>query len=386
MRRSIVTLVLVFALGGWSRAAAPDPGPAPAATPALDAARAKVADGDWNGALRDLQVYVPGHPADTDAARFLGDLYFRVPDYRNAERIWKSIIAKLPDDRQTHNRLGSLYAAEDRAADAIAEFDKSLPSRGGFLGLVEAHRRQGDLALFAGTYATRADDAPFDAQAQWFNGNVLRSMRNFGLAQKYFDRAAALSPRNCSVLVDAGNNLIDLARLLEAVHYFRRCLAIDPNGYSANVDLGEAAIEQGDKAAARVDFERALATRSDGSEALVDIGYLEDDRDQWKTAVRDYIRAMNVNPLEAAAYIDLGYDYNEHQLYTLAQETFIKGLSVAPNDGRLHYMLAVSYNLQGKRELARAQYALAIASDEPDVVAAAQAELTQLQPRDFDTH
>jgi len=43
-------------------------------------------------------------------------------------------------------------------------------------------------------------------------------------------------------------------------------------------------------------------------------------------------------------------------------------------------MLAATYNVQGKVGLARAQYQLAIASKEPVVVHAAQAELALLPP------
>ncbi len=129
MRRWIavaVFLILGFAL--VPPAARADP------VPALDAARAKVAAGDSAGALRDLREYVPTHRDDIDATRFLGDLYFRIPDFRAAEATWKAIVARRPDDRETHNRLGSLYAVQDRVADAIAEYEKSLPSRAAFSG------------------------------------------------------------------------------------------------------------------------------------------------------------------------------------------------------------------------------------------------------------
>lgn len=347
---------------------------------ALVSARAKVAAGDSAGALRDLIAYVPSHVADTDAARLLGDLYFRVPDYRNAEATWKAIVARLPNDGETHNRLGSLYAVQDRINDAIGEFEKSLPSRGGFVGLVEQHRRLGDLDTFRLQFAHNAEMKPLDAGAQSFYASVLRAMRRFANAQDFYDRAVALVPKSCGTLVDAGNNLIDLNRIDDALRLLNRCLAIEPANYPANVDAGEAYIELGSDAAARPLFERALSTKPNGSEALVDLGYLEDDRGHWKDAVTYYVRAMNAYPLEAAAYIDLGYDYNAHQLYNLAQAAFIKGLSVAPDDGRLHYMLAVTYNVQGKVALARDQYRLAIASQEPVVAHAAQVELALLPP------
>jgi tetratricopeptide (TPR) repeat protein len=375
MRRPFAAIVFVAAFCGLPLA-----GQGADEMSALASARAKVAAGDSGAALRDLQTYVPLHPADTDAARFLGDLYFRVPDYRDAEATWKAIVARVPNDRETHNRLGSLYAAQDRIGDAIAEYEKSLPSRGGFLGLVDQHRRRGDLTDFRARFASNAEDNPLDVQAQSFYGSILRAMRQYDTAQQFYERAVALQPKNCGTLVDAGNNLIDLNRLDDALRYLDRCLAIDATNYAANVDAGEAYIELKASSKARPLFDRALATKPDGSEALVDIGYLEDEAGHWKDAVVDYLRAMNAYPLEAAAYIDLGYDYNEHQLYNLAEAAFIKGLSVAPDDGRLHYMLAVTYNVQGKVDLARDQYQLAIASEEPLVVHAAKAELALLPP------
>ncbi|MBV8644890.1 MAG: hypothetical protein JO225_13375, partial [Candidatus Eremiobacteraeota bacterium] len=86
-------------------------------------------------------------------------------------------------------------------------------------------------------------------------------------------------------------------------------------------------------------------------------------------------------PMRPEAYIDLGYDYNEHRLFPLAEAAYLKGLSVASDDGRLHYMLAVTYNLQGKITLAREQYRFAIASEEPIVVHAAQADMALLPPQ-----
>lgn len=376
MHRLLVACI--FALFGLAFAPLPSRADDPAT--ALDAARAKVAAGDAAGAMRDLATYVPAHPGDIAAARLLGDLFFRIPDYKRAESTWKAIIARTPDDRETRNRLGSLYASEDRINDAIGEFEKSLPSRGGFLGLVEEHRRQGDLTQFTAGFKRNADDHPLDPRAQSFYGGVSRATQNFDVAQRYFERAAALDPRNCGALVDAGNNLIDLERLPDALVYLNRCLAIDADDYAANVDVGEVQIERNDNASARAYFERALATRPEGSEALVDMGYLEDDAGRWKSAVAYYLRAMAAYPRESAAYIDLGYDYNAHQLYTLAEAAFIKGLSVAPDDGRLHYMLAVTYNVQGKVDLARDQYKRALASNEPTVVRAAQAELALLPP------
>jgi len=348
---------------------------------AVQAARAKIAMGDYAAAIASLEVYVPKHSEDIVAARLLGDLYFRIPDYRRAERMWKGILASNPDDRETHNRMGSLYAAQDRIPESIVEFEKSLPEREGFEGLVAEHRRKGDLNIFTDNARTEVEAQPLNASKVSFYADILRAQGRFAEAQPFFDRVATIWPRDCGALVDAGNNEIDLGKLDRALELLNRCLAIDPQNYPALVDSGEAYMELRQAPRAAALYQRALATRPNGSEALVDIGYLEDDAGNWKAATTDYVRAMAADPFRSEAYVDLGYDYNEHRLYQLAEAVFLKGLSIAPEDGTLHYMLAVTYNLQGKIPLARAQYQLAIASNEPNIVQAAQAELALLPQR-----
>jgi len=383
MRHALASFVLVaaFLLGGGVALAGVDSTSASGEetqSAAVQAARAKIVSGDYASAIKDLAAYVPGHPADIPAARLLGDLYFRIPDYRSAERVWRAILERNPDDRQTHNRMGSLYAAQDRTADAIAEFERSLPEREGFEGLVTEHIKRGDLAQFSDQYRDLVERNPLDAGNLNLYANILRAQHRFADAQTYFDRLAELRPDQCGPLVDAGNNQIDLGKLDVAKRRFQACLSEDPKNYAALVDSGEAAMEANDVVHATAFYESALTARPNGSEALVDLGYLEDDKGHWKNAVVYYIRGMTVDPLRSEAYIDLGYDYNEHQLYELAEAVFLKGLSVTPQDGTLHYMLGVTYNLQGKIALAREQYELALKSNDARVVRAAQSEMALL--------
>lgn len=358
----------------------------PAGSPAaldptvLDAARAKVAAGDTRGAIAGLAPYVADHPTDVPAARLLGDLYFRVPDYSKAERVWKGIIAMQPGDKETHNRLGSLYAVQDRIDEAVAEFQKSLPSRAGYEGLILAHKKAGDLPQFVAKMQYAADEHPFDPAAWADLGRFQRAMRQYDRALDAFDHVVGLQPKSCLARVDVANVLVDLQKIDPAIGHLQKCLAIEPNYYPAVVNLGEAYLEKNAVATARPYFDRALQIRPEGSEALVDIGYILDLQGDWKGAVAYYNRAIVADPLRPEAYIDLGYDYNEHRLFALAEAAFLKGLSVSSDDGRLHYMLAVTYNLQGKIPLARAQYRLAIESEETDVVRAARSELALLPP------
>jgi tetratricopeptide (TPR) repeat protein len=344
----------------------------------LDAARAKVAAGDTKGAIDGLAPYVAAHPSDAAAGRLLGDLYFRVPEYAKAEKIWKALIAATPDDRETHSRLGALYALQDRIGESMTEFQLSLPSRTGYVGLVMIHKRSGDLPQYLAQLEYETDQRPFDV-AKWSElGQAQRALHHYQLAYEAFNHVAAIRPASCGSRVDVANALVDLSRIDPAITNLKACLAVDANYYPAVVNLGEAYLEKADYETARPYLDRALALRPEGTEALVDIGYIYDTGGDWKTAITYYNRAIRSDPMRPEAYIDLGYDYNEHRLFPLAEAAYLKGLSVSPDDGRLHYMLAVAYNLQGKIALARDQYQHALASEEPIVVRAARAELALL--------
>jgi tetratricopeptide (TPR) repeat protein len=344
----------------------------------LDAARAKVSAGDTKGAIAGLAPYVADHPQDGAAGRLLGDLYFRVPDYAKAERVWRSIVTINPEDREAHSRLGALYSVQDRIADAMREFQLSLPSRNGYVGLVMIHKRAGDLAQYMASLQFETDQHPFDV-AKWAElGNAERALHHYQTAFDAFNHVVVIRPSSCQARVDVANALVDLGRIDPAIGHLKACLAVDNNYYPAVVNLGEAYLEKNDIATARPHLERALAIRREAPEALVDIGYIHDAQGDWKTAITYYNRAIRSDPMKPEAYINLGYDYNEHRLFPLAEAAYINGLSVSQDDGRLHYMLAVTYNLQGKIALARDQYRHAIASDETAVVQAAKAELALL--------
>lgn len=350
-------------------------------TPAqmVDRLRAEALNGKIDAAIAELSDYVRDHPRDLVAARLLGDLYYRKPDLAAAERVYKLIVERFPQDRETWNRLGGIYAAEDRVDDAIVAFDRSIPEPSAYTNLVELHRRRGDLAAFQAEIAAQAQQTPSNQRTLLIYGNVLRAVHQYSTAIGVFKQALALDFNQCAALNDLANAYLDIGRVNDAIPLLQRCLTLDPKAYFALVNIGEANIEQGHYAEARPFLERAQKENPYRPEAYVDLGFLEDVNQHWKPAVALYEKAIDVDPLWRDAYIDLGYDFNEHELYPQAEAAFLKGLSVSPHDGRLAYMLGVTYVQQGKVALARQQYEHALSdSDEEIVVKAARRELLEL--------
>lgn len=381
VRLAVFAVAAVAAGGSAALAQSTAPGaagnPEPAAV--VEAARKRVAGGDLSGTVTSLAAYVKAHPDQVAPARYLGDLYYRAGDVASAERTYLAILTYAPADRETHNRLGGIYAAADRISDAISEFQKSLPDNAAYTPLVELHRRLGDLDRFEMTYRRAAEAAPDDAAAQYEYGAVLRSEHKTVRAVAVLQAAVRLAPLACAPLSELGSAYLDLGRNGAAVDVLQQCLTSSPKDYGSLVNLADAYIAEGQFGRSRAALERATAVRPDGSEALVDLGYLEDVDNRWQSAIAFYLKAIGADPLDRDAYVDLGFDYDQHQLFGLAQAAFLKGLSVSPNDGRLHYLLAVTYEDQGKRDLARTEFRRAESSDEPEVARAAARDLSTLQ-------
>lgn len=346
---------------------------------AVERARKRVAAGDLAGAVKDLALYVAAHPKEVEPARYLGDLYYRQSDLKSAEKTYLSILTFAPNDKETHNRLGGIYAVEDRVPEAIDQFQKSLPRSDALSRLVVLHQRIGDVAAWTNEYRLRAVERPSEAGDQYNYGLILRNERRPLEAIEYLQRALNLNGRPCASLSELGSAYLDVNEVSKAVSVLQRCLTLEPENYGALVNIADAYIEQGQIAKSRAALDTAVKANPDGSEALVDIGFIEDLQGRWQSAIQYYLRAIAIDPNQRDAYVDLGYDYDEHHLFGLAEAAFIKGLSIAPSDGRLHYLLGVTYAEQGKRDLARGEYERAKTSDEPEVRRAATRDLALLQ-------
>lgn len=348
---------------------------------AMQRARERVAAGDLNGAIAGLVAYMFGHAGEAGPERLLGDLYFRHGNLRKAEDTYLHVLTYAPGDKETHNRLGSVYAAENRIDDAIREFNRSLPGTDSVPDLVLLHLRKGDFNQYKQQREDIAREFPTDPEAQLELGQVYEALHEPERAVLYFRRALDNDPRSLMALNGLGLAYLDERSYGPAIDEFNSCLLRDSTNYACKDNLGAAYLETNQYATAKTVLEQARRLAPEQSEAIVNLGYIADVSGQWKHAVALYVQAMTVYPYSPDAYIDLGYTYNAHGLYQLAQEALIKGLAVAPYDGRLHVLLGDAYERQGKHDLAEQQYEAAAGVNDldPDVKRLAQERVATLE-------
>lgn len=347
---------------------------------AMDAARERVAAGDLDGALKTLAAYVAAHPGDPAPERLLGDLYFRHGELGQAQASYEHILRYAPLDKETHNRLGSVYATQNKIDLAILEFNRSLPGTDSVPDLVALHLRKGDFAKYKHDREQLVQDYPGNTEAMLELAQLYETINQPNLAMQYFQRVLDTQPRSLFALNGLGLSLEDEHADAEALTEFKLCVLYDSYNYACWNNLGSTyrELNQDQNAAKALDVARKL--EPERAEALVNLGNVVDDGGDWKSAISYYVQAMTVDPFQADSYIDLGVTYDEHGLYQLAQAALIKGLAVAPENGHLHYILGETYRRLGETAQAQAQYRQAADQDiDPDARALAQHELATLE-------
>ena len=348
---------------------------------AMQKARERVAAGNLVGAITGLQTYVETHAGEIGPERLLGDLYYRKGELGRAEATYRHILSYAPADKETHNRLGSVFATENRIDDAIAEFNRSLPGTDSVPDLVQLHIRKGDIDAYKRRLQATADQFPTDAEAQSEIGEVYEAINLPEVAIPYFRRALDIDPGSVIALNNLGLAYMDQGAYTQALAQFKTCLMRDVYNYACLDNTGATYLHMQKFGQSESFLRQAHQLSPERAEALVNLGYLTDSRGDWKKAIAFYVEAMTVYPYAPDAYIDLGYTYNEHGLYPLAQAALIKGLAIAPQDGRLHFLLGDAYSRQGNIGLAAAQYrAAAVAQNlDPGVKRVAQQRVAALE-------
>jgi len=325
---------------------------------AIRATRELIAAGDMSGAIRKLSLYVVIHPGEVAPRRFLGDLYFRTGQIARAQFLYEEILKFAPNDKETHNRLGTVYAEENRVDDAIAQFNAALPGTDSVDDLVALHERKGDLDKYEIEVQKMARDYPSDAGIQAELGQVYYAIHQPAEAEVYYNRALSEDPRDLTALNGLGLAFMDMHQFDDAVATFNKCLSIDRYAYQCQNNLGATDLEAKRADPARVALDKAFKDAPERAETFVNYGYLADLQDDWQRAVAQYAKAIELDPYLREAYIDLALDYEHHQLYVLAQAVLIKGIASVNDDGRLHVLLGDAYEAQGDKTDALAQFKL----------------------------
>ena len=358
---------IAFMLAGFAIATADAspgaPGAQPSAATALGEARAE-ADAGHPTAAKEILVKVAAlYPDNVDIQKLLGDVDYRTQDYAGAAAAYKRVLERDPKNKDVHNRLGGVYAAQDKFGDAVSEFRLSLPLSEGFLNLVQTYLDEGRISDLEGEMQRNVVLSPFEASSHFNLGLVLYYEKKYAPALGEFESALGEDPRSSDARNGVGMVYGELGRHKDAIMEYRKVIAQDPTYANSWINWGVELIATSDYRGAIEKINHGLMLKPNFSVGYDNLGVAYDYLGDFTQAVELYERALQLDPREREAYQNLGSLYFDHNLLNLAEAAFIKGLAVAPRTAGLHFNLGIVYEQQRKYSLALEQYKAALTTE-----------------------
>lgn len=169
-----------------------------------------------------------------------------------AEEAYLKALSLNPDDADIHLQMGHLYGLMEDPQKAEACY-----RRAAHLGSSDPH-----IAHFVATPRESYEDAPFSAEALFFQGDNHRDKGRWREAAGFYEQGLAKSSDSFPYLVQLGNVLKEAGDLETARQAYERALAIDGLDADLHLQIGHLQKRAGKRQQAVESYEKAVALGS----------------------------------------------------------------------------------------------------------------------------
>ena len=186
--------------------------------------------------------------------------------YRSELALWHDTVAKRPENVRAHYTLGSVLAAHERWADAIAEYERALRLRP---DSPEANNNLGNALVQTGRAAEavpRYEAALRSAPSADTHNNLANALQRLGRlpeARAHYLAALKLRPTLADAHNNLGNVLAQPGEFPAAIAQYQAALHARPDLADAHANLGNVLAQSGNPRAALAHYETALRLRHD---------------------------------------------------------------------------------------------------------------------------
>lgn len=326
------------------------------------------------------------------ALPLLGGLTWReARDYRDAETLYRSILASDAESWFAHHNLAMTLLERGRPGEALPHFQAALRANAKVpeirigLGLALSGVGRDDEAIAAYGAALRAD--PKNADAESHLGELLRregrveeaiahleravtleprlaaARHNLGLAlgqagrweesARELDAALAVRPDRAETWRQRGNALVNLGRPQDAVGSFQRSVELNPRDAEARNKLGVTLGLTGQRDAALEHLAAAVQLDPESPGLRLDLGAALLDSGRLEEAIAELERAVRKGPRSALAHDRLGVALAQAGRLRDARAHFEAAVRLEPRDPRFRFDLALSLARSGEHSAAR---------------------------------
>jgi protein O-GlcNAc transferase len=232
-------------------------------------------------------------------------LHQRAGRFSEAEKAYKRILKRVPDDFECAYLLGMHYAQQGNLRAAIDLFRRAVKSRPDVTDV------QYNLAVALGMMGSHQEAALFyerilqaDPQHAAARNNYAATLLHLGLAEDavhQYDRLIAGHPGAADAYNNRGMALQRARRPEQALGDFDKAIALNSKFPEAYVNRGNvlSALRRPDDALAS--YNKAIALRPDLAEAYSNIGNIEFQRGCYANAIGAFDRALTFNQNDSEA-------------------------------------------------------------------------------------
>lgn len=199
-------------------------------------------------------------------------------------------------------------------------------------------------------------------------GMILQRQAKFSEADKYFDKALKLDPKNADYLTSKGNCQLALGQLDEAIQTFTEALSIDEDHKPARHGLANALLEKNDPEKSIVFFEDLVKRHPDSPAALANLGKAYIEARRFQDAITTLLKALEKKIDFSLAHTHMGEAFQGMNMLDEASECHKTALILDPNDIYTHLKAAETSIKRKEIKDATAHYEklLEIAPNDPN--------------------
>jgi predicted O-linked N-acetylglucosamine transferase (SPINDLY family) len=273
-----------------------------------------------------------------------------------------------------HHRAGRLREAEALYRQVIARFPRAAEAHG-LLGFLAHQAGEPEAAL--AHIATALALNPRFVDAHLWRGMALQALRRVAEAEAAYRRALELGPRHFDALNNLGTVLLQQGRPAEAAPLFERAIAVVGSRAEAHYNLGNALKSLGKLEDAAARYRRALALKPDYVEAQTNLGVVLVELRRPQEALPCLERAVALDPTRPESHFNLGRTLKDLARAEEAEASYRRALELQPEYPNARIGLASLLVELGRREEAVEHLRYTVETS-PESVAAASSLLMML--------
>jgi superkiller protein 3 len=275
----LVTTALCLALLGW---------------------RSAQQAGIWHDTMALFTHALHVNPQSALAHSKLGTVFAQQERYAEAIAHYAQALQLNPHYATVYNNLGLVLFQQGKPAEAMAHYTKALQLKSDFtaayshLGFALAD--QGRVEEAIAQYRQALQLNPEAAEVHYNLGNVLRRQGQLEQAISHYTQAIQLRPAWAEAHNNLGSSLVDAGRFSEAITHYQQALTYQPDFAEVHNNLGDALLKQHHAAEAMQHFYTALQLRPGWAEAYYNFGVAAIHQGQRQEALAAYRAALRLRP------------------------------------------------------------------------------------------